>query len=188
MFEFLGVADWLVWYMISQYVALVIFGVYLLYTTRLKIGFKAVFVRRASKEGSDLSDIDIEYGYSSSGSGSYMVVGEKGFKPTDESVSFKKKTFVLDLGYSGYRKFGYTYYFFDFDEGSSLVFGGEKEGVDAELIDIFTNSGVIAQLVRGIRGIEPMMLAMIIIAVVGVGVSCFFGGYFLGMSNGTVTF
>jgi len=185
MFESLGVADWVIWYMISQYAGLAVFGFYMLYTTRFKIGFKAVFVRRASQVGKVVSASE---GSESSGKeilnvGDYVVVGDKEFKNTAESVSFKDKTFVIDLAYAGYRKFGFTYFLFDLDKGSALRFGGEKQGVDSKLVDLFTNSGVIAQLVKGLRSVDKMLLVMVIVAVVAVGVGSGLGGYLLGQNS-----
>jgi hypothetical protein len=191
----LGVADWVIWYMIFEYVGLGVVVVYWLYRSRFKIGCKAVFVRRSGEkvvegEAVELDPIDVEYGYSlpeQVRSGEYVVVGEVEFKPTAVSVRFRKRTFMVDLAYVAFRKFGFTYFLFDWDLGASLRFGGEKVGVDAEVVDLFTESGVIAQLVARVKGIDRMMLALIIVVIVAIGVGAGLGGYLLGsMGNHTV--
>lgn len=174
MFEFLGVADWLIWYMISQYVGLAVVAVYLLYKTRFKIGFKAVFLRKVGvSKDSKSEDTAVRVG-------DYQVVGEKEFKSTDKSISFRKGSFSPDLEHIAYRKHGFQYVFFDFDTGSLLTFGGEFEGVDAPFAERHLRAGVLREFLLGAGSLPKMFWVVFIISVVTTGVSCLIGGYLIG--------
>lgn len=133
MFESLGVADWVVYYMIMNYVGLAIFGVYLLYRSRFKIAFLAVFYRKGSKgspaggyrlvrdDNKNVVDVEMDVG----GESEYVYVGEKEFKKTDLSVEFGKRTFTINMEAPCYRKYGYTMYAFDVERGDTLRFGDQ---------------------------------------------------------------
>lgn len=155
MFESLGVADWVIWYMISQYVGLGLAGGYLLYKKRFKIGFKAVFLRK-EKTG-------------------WCVVGSKEFKAKDETIKFHKKNFSVDLEQLSYRERGYQYLYIDFEEGTLLTFGGECAGIDPMDADLFLSSGIINRIVAGLKGVSMFSFIILVIMAV-VAVLCFFIG------------
>lgn len=191
MFEGLGVADWVIWYTIAQYVGLLVIGGYLLYKTRFKIGFKAVFLRRVGVgerlEGVELDPVDVAYGYVSDKRGEYQFVGEKEFKSTDKVVSFKGGSFSPDLEFMTYRKFGFQYLFFDFDSGALLNFGGELKGVDPRYAQRHLKSGVLERFLIGAGALPKMFWVLFVVCVVAVGVSTGIGGYLYGvMGNHTV--
>lgn len=188
MFASLGVPDWVIWYTISQYVGLALFGGYWIYKTRFKIGFKAVFVRKVGQESEALLDpIDIEYGYAMAAKGEWQVVGSKEFKATAGNISFRKKSFTPNLEAVAYRKHGFQILVFDYDSGSCLTFGGEVKNVEPEYAERHLTSGALREFLSGSGVLNRTMLIMLLVVVVAVGVSCGLGGYIFGnMENGTI--
>ena len=158
MFESLGVADWVIWYMISQYVGLGVFGGYLLYRKRFKIGYEAVFLRK------DVSG--------------WVEVGSKEFKSKDETVRYKKKNFSVDLKKLSYRKHGWQYLYFDFKTGDLLTFGGKKTGMSPRDADLFLESGIIGRIVAGLKKVGMVGYTFIAIMIV-MCLLCFFIGLLL---------
>jgi hypothetical protein len=165
-----GVADWVIWYIISQYVGLGVVGGYLVYKTRFKIGFKAVFLRK-----------DVAGWY---------VIGEKEFKANADTVNFNKKDFGVKLEKLSYRKHGFQYLYFDFDTGDLLCFGGVHTGIDPKDADLFLSSGIIQRIIMGLKGVGMFTLGLVVVMVV-VAVLCFVVGlfvspYVLPVGNSTV--
>lgn len=195
MFEAFGVADWLVWYMIAQYVGMGVLGGYIVYATRFKIGYRAVFLRRVGAKGevSELNPIDVEYGYKGGvvGGGQYQFVGDKDFRATAKEIRFRGGTFAPDLERVSYRKFGYQFLFFDFDSGSLLNFGGEFQNVDPDFAERHLTGNVVKNFLLLSSGMPRVVLFALVFAVVATGVAAGVGGYLLGgmggQSNRTVT-
>lgn len=208
MFEFLGVADWVVWYIISQYVGLAVLGVYLLYRARLKIAFLAVFVRRGGLaqsfvdgsyqikkrvvKGKDMKgkgkpkrifyDVERQIG----GDAEYVYVGEKEFPKDALSVEYGKKSFSINMSAPCYRKYGYTVYYFDIDTGSCLRLGGLIKGLNPLVAQRHLKAGIWQNILMG-RGLPMYMWIMIIAVVACVAVAVGIGSYFVGHEQGVAS-
>ena len=157
-FEFLGVADWVIWYLISQYVGLAVFGGYLLYKRRFKIGFKAVFLRKEAT--------------------GWVIVGSKEFKAKDKTVKYgKKKAFKINLKKVTYRERGYQNVYFDYDKGDHLTFK-TSDGLDPIDAGMFLAQGVMERIVDRMKTAGIYNFVLIVITVV-LAVMCFFIGLLL---------
>jgi hypothetical protein len=196
-----GVPIFLFLYIFLQYVAMAVGGLYIFYNTRLKICFRAVFLRRVemSGEGSgdfyslvkkdkvtgdEASDFDV---VRSGGKGDYIWVGDKDFCATAKEVSFRKKTFFPDLSCLAFRKYGAHLLYFDFDSGSLLTFGGEVRSVEPNFAERHLRSGVLAKFLLEAGMMPKMFWIMVVVLTVCVGFGMFFVGWFVAdLGNHTV--
>lgn len=141
-----GTPDWIIYYMISQYVVLGIAGGYWVWKTRFKIGFEARFLRK------ELSG--------------YVLVGTKEFNSKDELISYKDKKFKVDLEKLGYRQRGFQYLYYDYDNGNLLTFGGEKEVLDPYDAGLFLASGILQRILAIFKGVGMFPIVVISLIVV----------------------
>lgn len=200
-----GVPDWIIYYMIFNYVGLAVVGGYLLYRTKFKIGFLAVFVRKGHGSRRDLptwiidgtvidvvrgaytldavgkseTDIVVNYDALKPVKSEYVYVGEREFKVKQPLVVFGQGTYRIDLTKPAYRKFGWTIYEFDIETGNQLNFGGEFENLPPQVAERHLYNGTLRQLLLE-SGLPKQVLYLFLALVIMVGVSAGLGGYMLG--------
>jgi hypothetical protein len=189
MFESFGIPDWIVWYFIAQYVGMGIFGGYEIYRKRFKIGYRATFLRhiggssesvegsyRLVEEVAGKPDSTVIQRFGVAG-GEWTVIGSKEFKGRDELVSFHKKSFKVDLSCIGFRAFGFSELFFDYESGDLLTFGGEKSSLSPADADIFLGGGIVQRILASLKTMGAFNLIVIAI-LIGVAGLCFALGLF----------
>lgn len=80
------------------------------------------------------------------------VVGFKRIKPTMNKVSFKRKTFLLQIEYPSYIKGRKIYYFFNLKDGQLLFNKTSKESIiNPEMLDSVLSRSIISQLTSNLN-------------------------------------
>ena len=110
------------------------------------------------------------------GKSNYKKIGEKGFKPTDETVRFKEHTFIIPKNVDSYSTNKNSYVFFDFDNSKILNFVKTDMGIDSKMLDKIICQNIIGKLISTLRTsmeepnkwkIFPFIVIFIIGAVLG---------------------
>ena len=111
-----------------------------------------------------------------SGDSTYRRIGEKGFKPTDETVSFKDHSFVLPKSGNTLETNKISYIYFDFDESKILSFIETDMGIDSKFLDKLIVKNIVGKLIQQLRSsmeepnkwkLMPFIVAFIFGCVVG---------------------
>lgn len=165
-----------VWFMVVEYVGVIVGALYWVYNTRLKMGYKAsFFVPYVGGSGGGVdfvfneagkpvdvvkgvyslvfdnlgNVVDVECRDVGEGVRLWKWIGDKDFKPDSKIVSFKGKSFVVKLNKLCYRKYGFEYLNFNFEDETIINFGGEYfTGGDAETVDDVMGGGLFRGLFK----------------------------------------
>jgi len=91
------------------------------------------------------------------------VIGLKRIKPTMEKVSFRNKTFLLQIEYPSYIKGKKIFYFFNLKDGQ-LLFNKTSENsiINPEIIDSILSKSIINQLTSNLNTKWKVELPMIL--------------------------
>ena len=79
----------------------------------------------------------------------YKIIKKKRFKLTDTKITFKKGTYLIDKGITGFSKGMKIIFFFDIKEGQ-LSFYENKSTIDPKLAHLVLVSGVIDNITSGL--------------------------------------
>lgn len=192
----LGIIDWMFYYLLVQYVGIGVLAVYLLYRTRFKVGFRASFYRKSGVGQDSVNFGGYEFVYDKKGNvvdvqrypagrnSNYVWVGETEFRASAKAVSYGKRKFPIDFSYMCFRKFGFTNFSFDIDSGDLLNFGGEREGMPPEKVDVFCDDNLLRNLFSRLGGIDKVYIILFAVMVVIGVVAGLFGGYTWGHGSG----
>lgn len=109
-----------------------------------------------------------------------VVLGKKAFKPTNNKISYKDKTFLIDIKKPTYIKNLTLYYFYNINSG--LILLNKKEStysLNPDIMDKVMSQNIINQLTAGLmdKKIKANLIIMIFF--------CLFGGligYIIGSS------
>lgn len=201
-----GLPDWFWWYFIAQYVGMGLVGGYIVYHKYFKIAFKAVFVREAGSVSLSASQILSRQQNSEEsknprvhvvnvsgkvvkefdspkivGSGkSYEFVGEKEFKASQSNIDFAGGSYRVDLSFPSFRSRGWTTFYYDFESGNLLNFGGEMESVSPKVLVRHVAKSVWERILIAVNGLPKMFVWMILGLLVACIVGGLIGGYLLG--------
>lgn len=183
-----------VWFMVAEYVGVILGALYWVYNTRLRMGYKASFYVPYVSGSGGVGDFALNevgkpvdvvkgvYSYVVDGLGNVVDVerldvrsdvklwkwiGDKDFKPTDKIISFKGKTFQVNLKRLSFRKFGFEYLNFNFEDESVINFGGEYfTGGDAETVDDVMGGGLFRGLFKLGSQFSKMQYVLILLGLV----------------------
>lgn len=112
----------------------------------------------------------------------YHEIDKKRIKITQGKFRYNNKDFTIfkinQIAFSDRKN---NYYAFDYDSGDQLTFNKSKmpKDVSREDLDIYTNRGIIADLVKGLEDIKPKSQWILLIAglVLGIGIGIIIGLY-----------
>lgn len=85
------------------------------------------------------------------GNSTYRKIGEKGFNPKDEFISYEDHTFVLPKNRDSFETNKECFLFFDFDNSKILSFIETDMGLDAKFLDKFLVRNMIGKLIQQLR-------------------------------------
>lgn len=153
------VADWFLWIVVGVFFFALSGGLYWVYTARLKRGFKAVAVTYVE--------------------GMPEVMGEREFKKGDveKGVKMFGKIFTPVLTKPHHRKYGWTYYFFNFADQSLLTMDGKCESISDADRQKYLNDGVFKRAFGGLGFGGDLLL--VVIVMIGLAVMAGVMGYFV---------
>ena len=114
------------------------------------------------------------------GDSTYRKIGEKGFNPQDEKVSFKDHTFVIPKNRDSFETNKESILFFDFDNSKILNFIETDMGLNAKFLDKFLVRNMIGELLVKLRSSmeEPnkwKLMPFIVTFIVGCVLGYLFG-------------
>ena len=109
-----------------------------------------------------------------------MVVKRRRFNPgkATDGVSFRKRTYVIDLLRPAYREKNRYCYMMDVDTGQKFV-GTTPMPISAKLLDAILRQEIAKQLVAGLGGVKGNWTLAIIIGLI-CAVSGILGGIIIG--------
>lgn len=95
--------------------------------------------------------------------GSYSKVGEKRFKPLDNSIRFMKKTYVIDVSIPTYINRSRLFYLIDIN-GQQLFFE-KSEGniISPEVVDMILSRKIITELTSNLSGDKWKMSLLLVV-------------------------
>lgn len=122
--------------------------------------------------------------------GGYAKITTQRFNPTQKTLQFGKKSFIINMINMGFRddtnRFGAKFiYYFDYGTAKQLSFEEFKQAVDAEDLDLMVSRNIISQLVSRFGGsaVGGMNIILIILGV-GLGIAVgFILGQYLGIEQ-----
>ena len=88
------------------------------------------------------------------GSTNWRKLDEKKFNPQDETISYKKKSFILNEKMYSYIDKKHTYIYADFENEKIITFSEKDIGLNAKFLDSFLTTGkrgIIGQLLSSIK-------------------------------------
>jgi len=110
------------------------------------------------------------------GDSTYRKIGEKRFKPTDETVSFSDSSFVLPKDRDSFETNKESIIFFDFENSEILNFIKTDMGINAKFLDKLIVRDILGKLVRQLRSsmeepdkwkLMPYIITAIVFGVLG---------------------
>lgn len=110
-----------------------------------------------------------------------VVLRRKRFKPSSDTVRFRKSTFPIDVSYPTYAKGLRLFYFIDIKDGQVLLNETTEESViNPEILDIILARKIVSQLTSNLANTETKMKAFSILLGIIIGALGGFiaGGYF----------
>lgn len=116
--------------------------------------------------------------------GKYQIIETKKIKPTQETISFKKKSHRIDIDDPIYQYGRKVYYFFHFTKGQLTLRDKVKENQEPEILDMIIERKLVAQLTSDLLGkdINEMIMFLGLGAAIGGLLGYIFGisGWFQG--------
>lgn len=98
------------------------------------------------------------------------VIGFRKLDPTQESFSFRKKSFIVQIDKPTYKKKNKSYYFYNYSDERILGFGkSNPKPINADVIDTILAKNIVNQLTANLNQRWKVELPIIIF-------SCIFGG------------
>ena len=99
-----------------------------------------------------------------------VVLGKKYFKPTDKKISYKKKTFIIDIKNPTYIKNLKLYYFYNINSGLISIDNKKlKSSLNPDIMDKIMSQNIINQLTSGLmdKRIKSNIIMMIFFVIFG---------------------
>ena len=115
--------------------------------------------------------------------GIYTILKSKRFNPLDKEISFRDKTYIIDVNNPTFKKTLKQFYFIDIDktENCQLIFHKDKKTsiITPEIMDLIVSKSIIKQLTSNLTDTAFKMNLMYIIfgAIIGGLIGWIAGGF-----------
>jgi len=104
----------------------------------------------------------------------YRIVKKKRFYPSNENISYRNNTYLIDKTVSGYsKKNNKIFFFFDIITGQ-LSFHKVKS-IDPKLAQLVLTSGIISNITSGLTKKSSFNFTLLIPFIIGVALGFFIG-------------
>jgi hypothetical protein len=104
----------------------------------------------------------------------YRIVKKKRFYPSNENISYKNNTYLIDKTVSGYsKKNNKIFFFFDIITGQ-LSFHKVKS-IDPKLAHLVLTSGIISSITNGLTKKSSFNFTQLIPFIIGIALGFFIG-------------
>ena len=112
--------------------------------------------------------------------GSHNVIGSKRISSTTKKVSYKSRSFFVDIENPSYVKGNKVFYFFSISSQQQLCFfKSDDSSINPEVIDLIMTQNIVKQLTSNLDNEFKANMTMIIIGLVIGALSGYIVGQFL---------